>query len=337
MSKIINLKKDNFQSGLISVKLSKLIGKSQLNNLLNLNFDEIIKFLEEHDFKQAVDASYLQYDGFYLIEKILNNHISRIYSEIFFSSSKQNKILLETYYLKYQIHNLMALIRCKISKEEEFEAFLIGESRKKEKFIKAFQMKKIEDAIEYICKKISIDPIIALKNYSLGLYHLENYLYKQYYLKLSKFKFSFNGLDEKKFIKHTKVYIDLLNTRTYLRNKINKSKDIKFDDLYIPGGYLSYINFSNQDKNDLNSSLKYFNTIFGDIEICSKEYCLVSIDKRINIHKSNSNSIFSKTQFSSPFNSLKYLFLVEQEMAKLRIILKAKYLHLSEEEIKQII
>ena len=41
----------------------------------------------------------------------------------------------------------MALIRCKLSNDLEFESYLIGDERKKEKFIKAFEMPNLD----YVC------------------------------------------------------------------------------------------------------------------------------------------------------------------------------------------
>ncbi len=338
MVKLIKLKKNVFSSGKIAVKFSRLYGEDKLNELSNLSFDEILKFLEENDFKRAVDTSFLKLDGFYLIERVLNVHLSRIYSEVFSSTKGNNKKLLEAYYLKYQIHNLMALIRCKLSNEKEFESFLIGDERKKEKFIKAYSMPKLEDSIIYISKKIGFDSEKVIENYKHGVYYLENYLYKEYYLKLSKLRFLYNGMDEKKFFSFIRTYIDLLNMRSFLRIKIDDlNSELNFEDIFIIGGNLDLKYFNEIKGKSIKDLLKIFNDEFGNIELCEDNSCIASLDKRIGIHKKESNEVLKFASFGSPFYTLKYLFEMEQEISKLRILLKTKYLDLNEKDVEDLI
>ncbi len=335
--KIITLTKNSFESAKISTKKSKLIGNKKISELSTFSFDEIIKYLEEHDFKQAVDTSYLQFEGFYLIERILNIHTSRIYTEVFSASSKQNKILLENYYLKYQIHNLISMIRCRLSNEKDFEVYLIGDDRKKEKFLKAFEMPNIEDAISYISKKLKFDSLKVLENFKLGIFNLENYLYKEYYEKLNSFKFKYNNLDEKRFFNFIKTYIDLVNSRTYLRLRLEENSTLKFEEVFIIGGKLTLNSFLKMDSNKFEEVEIILNEKFKELDSSNTKNNIISFDKKINNHKSQANDAFKIANFGSPFYSLRYLFNVEKEMSKLRILLKAKYLKLSDEEISKLI
>ncbi|MCA9458961.1 MAG: V-type ATPase subunit [Nanoarchaeota archaeon] len=337
MAKILNMKASSFECGKISAKRNKLISDEKFESLLSLSFDEIIKFLEEHGFRESVDSSFLQFQGFYLIERILNMQLSKIYAQVFASASKQNKILLETYYLKYQIHNLMVLIRCKNSGEKEFEPFLIGDERKKSKFIKAFEMPKLEDAIVYISKKLKFDEHEVLDSYSKGIYYLENYLYKKYYEKLNASKFKFNGIDENKFFNFTKTYIDLLNARSLMKFLLEGEKTLLFDDIFIKGGNLNLDYFEKLKSSSINDLLKEFETKFSDIKVNDENLSSIAIlDKKINILKSNSRDVLKIASFGSPFYILKYLFDLEFQTSRLRILLKSKYLGLKKEEIKNI-
>lgn len=338
MVKIINLKKNSFESAKISAKKSKLLTDNKIKELSTLSFDEIIKYLEEHDFQKAVDTSYLQFNGFYLIERILNIHTSRIYSEVFKTASNNNKILLEKYYLKYQIHNLISLIRCKLSGEKEFEVYLIGDDRKKEKFIKAFEMSNLEDSISYITKKLKFNVTKVLQNYKEGVFHLENYLYKQYYEELNSYNFKFNNIDEKKFFNFIKTYIDLINARTYLRLKAEENTKLNFKEIFIIGGEINLDFFTKLNSLKLEEMKIKFDEKFKNLKnnIVS-ENSLIDFDKKINLHKSNANKTFKNISFGSAFYSLKFLFEVEDEIRKLRILLKAKFLKLTDEEIKGLI
>lgn len=335
--KVVNLKKGTYQSAKISVKKSRLYSDETFNKLSSMSFDEILKFMQEHDYKQSIDNSYLEFKGFYLIERILNIHTSRIYKEIFSSASLSSQELLESYYLKYQIHNLMALVRCFETKEEELEVYLIGDERKKSKFLKAFDMPKIEDAITYISKKINIDPTKVLEAYSKGIFYMENYLYKYYYEKLDEISFQYNSKDEKKFFDYISTYVDLLNARTYMRLKIDENIDFKFENLFILGGKNSLSFFNSLNQLNIEECLTKFEKQFRNILICSDNSCIASLDRRINEHKSKTKQYFKTITFGSPFFPLKYLFDVEREVAKLRTILKSKYLDLSEKEIQEIV
>lgn len=331
MIKKVFLKKSTYTSARISAQRSRLYGKEKILELADLNFDELVRYLEEHGFRSSVDKAYLQYQGFYLIERILNDHLSTIYRKVFSANNAQNREFLETYYLKYQIHNMMAVVRCMISKEDDIESFLIGDERRKSKYVKAFEMPNHEDALVYMSKKLGFDEKEVLEFYNKGIYELENYLYKVYYNKLNGSKFIYNKKDEKYFFDFIRNYIDLLNARTFLKLKV-EDIDASFEDMFIPGGYLGRNYFVELNDKDVDFCLTEFNNRFGNMDLDLETTCVACIDKRINLHKEEANNLFRKTIFGSPFFAIKYLFDVENEMRLLRILLKAKYLNMSKEE-----
>lgn len=336
MVEIINLKKGSYESARISSKKSKLFGDEKIKEFMKFSFDEALKYLEEHGFRESVDSSYLQFKGFYLIERVFNMHTSKIYKSVFQSSSKKNKILLNAYYLKYQIHNTMVVVRCYLAKEKDIEPYLIGDERRKEKYLKAYEMPNLEDALTYISKKLEFDTTEVLASYKKGIYELENYLYKKYYEKLMNFKFKYNKVDEKNFFEFIRMYIDLINTRTAIRLKVENIKTLNFKELYIEGGKLNMEFYNDLMSYDLNKMQEKINEEFGKITNLQQNN-ISGIDKRISIHKTKANEMLSSVYFGSPFYSLKYLFDVEREISKLRIILKAKYLKLPESEIRGLI
>ncbi len=330
MKNKLNLKKNYFQSAKIAVKRGNLYSIEILDNLKNLEFEEILKFMEENGFKDPIDTSYLSYEGFYLIEVILNKYLSEIYGDVLASSAKENKTFLETYYLKYQIHNLMATIRCKISNEKEIEPYLIGDNRRIEKYKKAFDM-PIEDSLVYMSKKLGFDENLVLENYNLGLFELENHLYSKYYSKLFSIKLSYNSRDEVIFTKFIRKYVDILNARGFLKLKVETIESLKFEEIFVNGGNISidiYTNLRNSSENDI---LKELSKLF-DKEINS----ISSLDKYFNEHKLEGTSLFKKIRFGSPFYSLKFFFELEKQVNYLRSLLKAKYMKLSKDEINSL-
>jgi len=335
MANVIKLKKDSYNSAKLSVVSGNLYGTEKIQDLVKLNFDEILVYLEENGFRNAVDKSYLQYNGFYLVERILNDHISDIYTKVFRGCANTNKILLDSYYLKYQIHNILVVLRCRSAEEKEIETYLIGDSKQKTKYIKAFQMPNLEDALTYLVKKLDIDVTESLKHFKIGIYDLENYLYKTYYTKLNELEFKYNGSDEKLFSNFVQKHIDLLNIRTFLKLQTEKI-DFNFEDFYISGGTLEYKNFEKLSTGTLEKSIKYFSRHFGNVDDIDTD-SFENLDKQILQHKQSSNLIFKSVKFGSPFFALKFLFKVEKEMEQLRTLLKAKYLKLSDEGIKELL
>lgn len=329
----INLKKSTYQAAKVSVMKGDLFGEEKISSLSNLTYEEILKFMEENGFKDSIDSTYLEFEGFYLIEKILNTHMSKIYSRIFNSASIQNKKLLDLFYQKYQIHNLLVVLRCKKSNEKDISPYLLGDQRKQEKFFKAFEM-PIKDSLIYMLKKINIDYVKGIEIFENGdIFELENFLYSQYYQKLISTNFHYNKKDEKKFFIFNRKYIDLINYRTLIKLKIENNPELKFENLFIPGGNFTLKTYTSFDELDIEESLKKLSALEKDTQFNSPN----SLDKSINELKNKSKNLFSRVTFGSPFYVLKFLFEAENEMSRLRTLLKAKYLKLSKEDIDNII
>lgn len=331
MGEVIKLKSSPFECAKVAVKRSFLYGDETINGFIDLSFDEILKYMEEHDFKVAINSSYLQYEGFYLVERILNVHLARVYKEIFKFASDNNKILLEAYYLKYQIQNLVSMIRCKIAGEKEIEGYLVGDESRKLQYVKAYDMPKLEDGIVYICKKLGLDYEKVLEIHKNGLFDLENYLFKIYYEKLRNYHFIYNGKDEFSFFKFNCKYIDLLNARTFMKLKFENIESIKFGDIFIRGGNLRAKFFKELEELDNDKCFDKFSAVLGKIKT------VADLDKMTNDHIAHSEVYLKKVRFGSPFYIFKYLFEAESETRKLRILLKGKHLGLEKKEIMELI
>lgn len=309
----MKLQKNSCHSARISANKHLLYTDEVIQKLITLSFEEILKYMEEHYYEKSIDMSYTRYEGFYLIERLLNEHASDIYTKVIEAAPKKNREFLELYYLKYQIHNLMVIIRCKLADEKNYKAYLIG--HKKEKFAKAYAM-ELKDAVRYLCSKLKINPDEVLDKLD-DLFTLENHLYYLYYERMNKTTLKYNNKDEKTFINYLRLYIDLLNARTFLKVLDEKNE---FKELFLLGGNISLADF------DKATTKKELEEIIGTAE---------DLDETINAHKKQDH--FKKIRFSSPFYPLKFLFAMEKEIAQLRILLKAKYSGLSTEETRQLI
>lgn len=326
MAQKIILKKGVYESAKIAAKKAELISKEDLSTLSSLSYEEILKYLEEHGFKEVIDKSYLSYEGFYLIEKILNDYLSALYTKFLKATSKNNRQFLERYYLKYQIHNLMATIRCMESSQEELEPYLIGDSRRKEKYLKAFDMSKNE-CLKYLAKKLKLDSQEVLNYYDKGLFELENYLYGQYYSQLLSYLPVYKSNEDKKFSSFVKAYIDLLNGRTFFL--LENEPSVSFKELFILGGSISFEDYTS------NNQSKLYGLLSQQTSVKIKKP--VDIDKAISELKREASSNFTSVSFGSPYEILGFFFTLEQSIGDIRKLLKAKYMKLTQEELNEVL
>lgn len=329
----VQLRRTPYDSAKISVMKGSLLSKEELDSFLDKGFDEILKYLSEHGYAKEIDKSYLKYEGFYLVERILNDHLSQLYKKIINSASKNNKVLLEEYYFKYQIHNLMVLLRCKLSKEENIEPYLIGDSSRRIMFIKAYETKNPEEAIVSLSRKLKLNTDEVVKQYKKGLFDLENYLYQVYYEKFSQYEFIFNARDEKEFSRFIRRYIDLINARTFVKLQTEKVA-IDFKEVFLPGGMLSLKFYNELSGKDNKSVMQAFAKVFSETSSVEGLTSFDELDQEIIKHKEYTARQFQKISFGSPFYAFKFLFQAERQMARLRIILKAKTLGMKRQEIE---
>lgn len=325
MSSTISLKKGTYEAAKLSSIKSQLPNAKAISSLSTFTYEEILKYLEEHGFKEVIDNSYLSYEGFYLIEKILNDYLSQLYTKFFKATSKNNQKFLESYYLKYQIHNVMATLRCKISSSQDLHPYLIGDEHRKEKYLKALSM-STNDALEYLSKKLSFDPQKVHFYYEKGLFELENYLYAQYYNRLFENLPSYSKVEDKKYVKFLKTYVDLLNLRTKL--VVENEETSLFDELFISRGTIS----KNEFNNSIQEVFKITNARLG-----SSLKKPVDVDIAISNHKNLAASEFSNVSFGSPYALLGFFFTLENSIGQIRKLLKAKYMGLSEKELEEVL
>ena len=322
----ILLKKASFESGKISSIKEGLINDNDIEYLKGQSFPEILKFLEENGFSEAVDSSYLNYEGFYLVERVLNEYLSSMYEKFFSTTSKENRGFLELFYFKYQIHNFLAVFRCRMSGENDVEPYLIGEKRRKDKFIKAFSMTD-EDAIKYLSKKLNLDGGGVLEFYKKGLFELENYLYKMYYERLVKGMPVFDKRQDKKYEEFIRKLLDLINLRIYC--VLNEESVDLFNELFVNGGYISQEEFGKLSRDRLFSKI-------GKSVGC-KIGSNYEVDKVLSFHKRKGGEEFNELPFSSPYRMLGFFLYLESIVGVVRTILKAKYMGMSREEVDNLL
>ena len=199
-----------------------------------------------------------------------------------------------------------------------------------EKYLKAFEM-PLEDGIMYLSKKLKFNEIEVLEAFKKGLFELENYLYARYYEHLFKDTLKFNNRDEKNFRNFIRTYVDILNSRAFLKLKVDGIEQIPFDEIFVEGGTENLEYFTVLIDKAHEDILLVFEKKFN-----KKIHSFGALDNLFNVHKEEGAMMFKQVSFGSPFYVLRFFFELEKQVSTLRYLLKAKYMKLSEAEISKL-
>ncbi|MFQ6071751.1 MAG: ATP synthase A1 subunit C, partial [Methanosarcinales archaeon] len=245
----------------------KLIPKETYPKLLQMDIPEIIRFIEESEYRQDVDELARSFSGIDLLEHALNRNLAMTYRKLIDISQEEAKFLITEYLRYWDIWNIKTILRGKYygaSEEEILDSVVsAGELRYRD----LTSLVKIE-SIEEIIAELSNTPYYEiLKNYDGGvLSNIEDELDKLYYLRLLKSVGESQG--DKLFLKFIRTEIDIKNLQNLFRlKKAEADKDIILNKL-IPGG----MELKQNDLNKLSSlslqefikaleSLPYWNAI----------------------------------------------------------------------------
>ncbi|MFT4244657.1 MAG: V-type ATPase subunit [Candidatus Woesearchaeota archaeon] len=228
--------KDMYVAAKISVinqELNEIFSTKQIERA---SFTEALSLLERNSTKVSLDNSVISLDfkknSIGIVEQFINSYASQVYEKIFKASTQDLKELLTTYYLKYQIHNIIVTLRCIASNNSnDIRTYLIGNKIQKEHCIKATGF-NYEGALKYFSTKFKFPKNLLKFNSIDSIIYLETGLYKWYHEELQNFLVEHynNSIIQKEHRKH----IDVLNMK--LLKILTELKDFDIEDLFILGG-----------------------------------------------------------------------------------------------------
>ncbi len=221
----------------IRVMSRKLIPKTEYLKLLNMDLNEIIKYLEETEYKREIDELAYKYKGLELIEYSLTLNLSRTYRRILRLTRGAAREIILKYLKKWDFWNIKNIIRGKkfgFSKEE-IEGTLVIAGEYDEDFYKSLL---VREGLEDIIKEFEKEPYYHILEKLITERPLSKYedeLDKYYYSTLIEIEPKTKDL--KIFINFIKMEIDIKNIKTILRLRAEGSKPEEIFEKIIPGGY----------------------------------------------------------------------------------------------------
>lgn len=219
----------------VSAMKSKLMPKETYPKLMNMEVDQILRFIGESEYKQDVDELAQYYEGPALVEHALNQNLARTYRKLIDISQGEPQYLIAHYLRIWDVWNIKTILRGKQfgSSDEEIMKYVISGGELRFHRIKELVALGHDEFIEAFKGTIYHN---ALTKGSLS--EIENELDKAYYIDLIATKAISDpkSKSHKHLSEFVRTEIDIRNIKTLLRLKLSDIDARKISDLMIPGG-----------------------------------------------------------------------------------------------------
>jgi V/A-type H+-transporting ATPase subunit C len=220
----------------VRVMSRKLIPADEYNKLLNMELDEVIRYLEETEYKKEIDELGFKYQGLTLIDYALSLNLSRTYNKLIRISKGLPRELIAAYLRRWDIWNIKNVVRGKMFNfpTEEIEGTLIIAGEYNEEFFKSLLLKETVEEIAKVFEGTQFYPALEKMARVCPMSEFEDDIDKAYYTSLAGIKAE--TLDMKYFIDFIKMEVDIKNIKTILRLKTDGASAEEIMTRIIPRG-----------------------------------------------------------------------------------------------------
>ncbi len=316
------------------VMKSRLLKAEDFRKLLNMDFDEIVRYIGETEYKKEVDELGYKYSGPRLLDHALSANLARTYRKLIEVSFGASKFLIAKYLEKWDVWNIINILRGKIAgiQPEIIEETLVPAGERDLDFYKTLIVKDVEEIVKSFEGTPYYEALSKIGSESMS--RVEDELYKIYYTELLKLNPSDFAM--KLFLDFIRMEIDIRNIKTILRLKADDATVEEIMPSIIPGGYeLSEDEarkLAAMPMEELVKSLEGY-WFWKDIQIEGRDVAKVEIDfDKVWI------STIAKRASNYPLSILpvlQYVVLKKVEVDNLRILGWGKWYGLSNEEIER--
>ncbi|HID43496.1 MAG TPA: V-type ATP synthase subunit C, partial [Archaeoglobaceae archaeon] len=134
----------------VRVMKKRLLPSEEFRKLLNMDFHEIIRYLEETDYKKEIDELSYKYTGPRLMDFALSLNLFRTYNRIAEVSFGTARELILEYLKRWDIWNIINILRGKMAKvsDEEIEETLVPAGEFNLEFYKSLLTKEVDEIVK---------------------------------------------------------------------------------------------------------------------------------------------------------------------------------------------
>jgi len=219
----------------VKVMKRRLIPSEEYKKLLNMSFDEIVRYLEETEYKKEIDELAYKYSGPRLLDYALTLNLGRTYKKIQDVSFGLAREIITEYLRRWDIWNIITIIRGKLAgvSVEEIEEAIVPVGSYTIEFYRSLIPKELDEIVKTFEGTPYYEYLSKVGQISLS--EIEDGLYKVYYQRILAEKPSELAL--KLFIDFIRMEIDIKNIKTILRLKREDTPTDEIMKRIIPGGF----------------------------------------------------------------------------------------------------
>jgi len=300
----------------IRAMVPKLLTEADYEKLLKMDINEMLRFLEEGEYKKEIDAVGIKAARIEQLEGVLNENFANAINKIIKFAPKDSP--LHSYVMRYDISNIKTILRGKGTKQKKENAWqkLVQTGTFDREFLKSLADAQTGEQVVENLKKTPY--YRALKGAEKkGQEEVEDALDKFYFKIMLK-----AAANSKKLLKLTKTEIDVRNISTLLRLKRTKTQNI--ERFLITGGNVSVkklLEISRLDEFEIINSFKS-SKLWEYTPTNTKE--LDKIEAGLRKYILTYGWSLKKDYAPSANALLGYVFGKEREIANIRILARSK-------------
>ena len=296
----------------VAVMKSRLLRKENYDRMLKMGFNEILKHIEESEYKKEMDENDVSSQDINIIESALNANLIRTIEKLHRISNESMKEVLKLHALRYDIANMKTIIRSKfagVSHEEIKELLYESINYSKEFFIMLSKKERVVDIIN------TFSSLRKMKLDVNSLFELESGLDKYYWKRMCTFAESIKGSSVADFIYEE---LEMINIKTILRLQGEMSQEEIRKYLVKP-------------------SKKVLRLLSSDSK--NKKEIIGTDDEEVELKKTllRKSSLLSHKNVLSVNYILGYLISKKSEISNLKALIKAKKFKMDPEVIEKML
>ena len=320
----------------VKVMRSSLLTPQDYLKMHNMGFNEIARMLEEGEYREDINKYSGKHSGIELIEVAIKENFARTIQKLLFISTREVRELIQTYSLKWLLHNFKLIMKVKmgILDSDEMTILQIPLKPTTYSFSRELLREEMEEIIKRIASRVPIDQKELLDYVEQkDVIGLENAIDRAYYKNLQALvkRMALGRKDPLKRL--LSDVIALTNIKTIIRLKSKKVNQEKIKAALIPMPGRSLIK-KLVEADNLHATLEILRessfAVLGDARVEEDIALLENLSEQylfryafILLHR-------SPLSVSSVFG---FMLLKEIEVRNLRIFIHAKTLGLDKEFI----
>ncbi len=325
----------------VAVMRSKLLVREDYDKIIKLGFNEILKYIEETQYKKEVDEFDISSGEYAIIESALNTNLMRSCKKLYKICSPGLQEVLKEYLYRYDVENLKCIFRSmylsqSISQIDEKKNSVADHSHVKSLFYESINYP--QELFFKLLNKDSPQEVIdtfsslrAKKIKATSLFEIENSLDRQWIERMLSVVERIQG-DQQMLIKSfIKQELDYLNIQTILR--LQNAGTTNIEKYLVKPSFRIRKLLQIKSLEDMAKELHRQGIITINDSV-AKVNLAEELEIQLELAHLRKNKLLSHRDLLSPTYILSYFLKKDTEVRNLKILVKAKHLGLDQKFIE---